>query len=102
MVPENLVEEDLVAVEAGHVAPADRHLALTGQQLAADQAQQGGLAAAAAAHDGHHLTAFDGEVDAAQDFARAVRKVHVAQAHQVFFRFRNHDSRQARRKIENG
>ena len=43
------------------------------------QLQQGGLAAAAAAHDGHHLAAMHGQVDAAQHLTLAIGEARVAQ-----------------------
>jgi hypothetical protein len=61
---------DDLAVEA--------HRTLGGLQLAADQAQRGGLAAAALAHDGHHLAARDGHVDPRQDRPPVVGEIQVA------------------------
>ena len=51
-------------------------------QLTADQTQQRGLAAAAAAHDRHHLAAMHIQVDAAEHRTLAIGEVDVAQGNE--------------------
>ncbi len=47
----------VIAVEGGNIGAVEEHLAALRPDLAADQAHHGGLAAAGAAHDSHHLAA---------------------------------------------
>ena len=67
---------EAVGVELVHDLAGDAHRARARAQLPADEAQQRGLAAAAAAHDRDHLAARHAHADALEDRAPAVGKAH--------------------------
>ncbi|MOA29541.1 hypothetical protein D3C78_1505620 [compost metagenome] len=70
----------LALVHAANVAAVDQHLALLGADLAGDQSQQRGFAAAAAAHDGDQLATADFQRNVLQD-----EPVAIAEADAVEF-----------------
>ncbi len=70
-------------VEVADRLAVDPDLAPGGFELTADQAHERGLATAGIAHDGHHLAAPGGEIDALQDQAVGVGEGEVADLDQV-------------------
>jgi hypothetical protein len=77
--------------------PIEQHLPLHGQQLPTDEAQDGGLATAGRAHQGHHLAARHPDVDVLQDDAIAVATGDPAQLDQ-----RVRDGRGGRKRLGSG
>jgi hypothetical protein len=84
-----------LGVERVHVLAADTDAALRWLQLSADEPQQGGLAAAAAAHDRHEAPARNAHGDALEDRTAAVRKAHLLDLDQGFGHARNRGKRRS-------
>src|SRR5690606_3664732 len=73
----------VLAADATDILAIDMHGAAAGAQLSADQAQQGGLAAATGAHDGGNAAARNIQVDVAEQDAIAARNADITYFDQV-------------------
>ena len=69
--------EQVGITKGGHGLAIDEDIAGSGPELTADQAQQGGLAAAAAAHNGNHLAPGDTQIDGVQNGALAIGEADI-------------------------
>jgi len=70
--------------QRGDILSGHLHAAGIGTQLAANEAQQGGLAGATGAHDGGQQTARNIHVDTVKDNLLAARKTQATNTHPGF------------------
>ena len=69
---------EAVRIERADLLPVERAVRLPGANLAADQPQHRGLAAAGGAHERRHLAARHGKAQVVEDAALAIAKAQVA------------------------